>query len=362
MSTGRKGLRESLRIIWTIASKDIVDAMKNKTILANIVCVFLMLLAYKWLPNLYKKDGTFLVVYDVGDSSLVSELDDHPQFNPLRATSMQALEGYMDDLDVWGIGLVIPEDYDQIVDSGGQPVLDGYSAWSTRSAVETLRSDYEQQLSDLAGYPVGIDIKGTIYPPPDSMGPIRWTSISFVITIFFMGNLVVPHLMFEEKQTKTLDALLVSPASIGQIVLGKATAGLFYVLIGAVAAFVLHLNVVVHWALAILAVFGGTLFSVGIALLLGIMLKTRQQMMLWSFAIFQPLLIPVFLSGMEPILPAALKAALPWVPSVALATLFRYSFSNGAALSQILTSLTVVLGSGVLILALVVWKVRQLDR
>jgi len=362
MNTITRKFGDNLRIIWAIAAKDIVDALKNKTTLINIIIVFLMMVAYKWLPNLVKQDDTFLVVYDAGDSRLLTQLENHPQFNPLRATSMQAFEGYMDDLDVWDLGLVIPADYDQTVDSGGQPVLDGFVLWSNRSAANKLRSDYEQQLSELAGQPIGIDIKGTVYPPPDSMGPIRMASVTFVITILFMGTLVVPHLMLEEKQTKTLDALLVSPASIGQAVVGKALAGLFYVLMATVVVFVFHFDFVVNWGLAILAFFCGTLFAVGLGLLLGVMLENRQQMMLWTWVISPPLLIPVFLSGLDPILPEVLRTLIPWIPTVALAILFRFSFSSGAVLFQILTHLTVVLGSGVVVLALVVWKVRRSDR
>jgi ABC-type Na+ efflux pump permease subunit len=362
MTPSTKALRKSLRIVWAIAFKDIVDALKNRNTLTNIIVVFLVMVAYKWLPNLVKGDDTFLVVYDPGNSRLVDQLDDSPRFNPLRTASMQALEGYMDDLDVRNLGLVIPADYNQTVDSGRQPVLDGYVLWSSRSGADELRLDYEQQLTELIGQPIGINIKAAFYPPPDSMGSIHMTSVTFVITILFMGTLVVPHLMFEEKRTKTLDALLVSPASVGQAVVGKALAGLFYTLMGAVAVFAFYSDFVVNWGLAILAFVCGTLFAVGLGLLLGILLETRQQMILWTWIIFPPLLIPVFLSGLDPILPKVLRTLIPGVPTVALAILFRFSFSSGANLARILTHLAVVLGSSVVILALVVWRVRQSDR
>ena len=147
-------LRTGARIIWAIASKDIVMAIKNRTTLANMIIVLLMIMVFRGLPNLIGQEDRFLIVYDAGDSRLLAELETHPQFNPLRATSMQRFRELLDDLDVHSLGLVIPADYDHIADSGRQPVLDGYFVWPNRFAVDELRSDYEGRLSELAGQPI----------------------------------------------------------------------------------------------------------------------------------------------------------------------------------------------------------------
>ena len=366
MTTAAEGfadrLRAGRRIIWAIASKDIVMAIKNRTTLANMIIVLLMILVFRWLPNLIGQDDRFLIVYDAGDSRLLAELENHPQFKPLRATSMQRFEELLDDLDVHNLGLVIPSDYDQIADTGAKPVLDGYFVWSNRFAVDDLRSDYERRLSELAGQSIGIDVKEAIYPVSDSMGATQMASVIFVIVILFVGSLVVPQLMFEEKQSRTLDALLVSPASIGQAVAGKALAGVFYVVTSVLAALVFYSAFVVNWGLAGLAFFGGLLLSVGIGLLLGILLESRQQMMLWTWLVFPPLILPVFLAGLDPILPEVVRAVIRWVPTVALAKVLRISFSSGAPLAQFAPELALMFGFAGLVLAAVVWVVRRSDR
>ena len=48
-------------------------------------------------------------------------------------------------------------------------------------------------------------------------------------------------------KNKTLEALLVSPASAGQVVLGKALAGSFYVLLGGGLFFGLNWAAVTNW-------------------------------------------------------------------------------------------------------------------
>ena len=51
-----------------------------------------------------------------------------------------------------------------------------------------------------------------------------------VIVLATIGGFMVPYLILEEKQTHTMEVLLVSPASVSQIGTGKALAGLFYCL------------------------------------------------------------------------------------------------------------------------------------
>ena len=46
--------------------------------------------------------------------------------------------------------------------------------------------------------------------------------LNTVSLIMIMGLMLVPSLLLEEKQTKTMDALLISPANIAQVVIGKA--------------------------------------------------------------------------------------------------------------------------------------------
>ena len=59
--------------------------------------------------------------------------------------------------------------------------------------------------------------------------------------------------------------------------------------------------------------------------------------------------------------PAIVRAILPWIPSVALAQVFRASFSNSVAPSLIWVNLGSVLGMTALVFALVVWRVRRMS-
>jgi ABC-type Na+ efflux pump permease subunit len=351
-----------LRVIWVIGIKDIADTLRNRTTLANILIVLALILAYKWMPALYKNDDTFLVVYDSSRSELVTKLADSPAFNPLQARSLGDLAGYLDDYDVRELALVIPPDFDQQVAAGQPVVLDGYTTWANRKTAGTLKTKYEQQLSELVGQTVRINIAEVYYPQHDSLGPIRWTAVSLVLTVFFTSMLVVPHLMFEEKHSKTLDSLLISPASASQFVLGKAFAGLVYCSLAAIIVLALNWEFIVSWGIAAVATLCALLFAIGLGLLAGIFCESKQQLMVWALIPAQILLVPVFLTVMEPILPDSIRAVLPWFPTVSQAILLRYAFSDGASLAQVLTHLGIALVGALIVLALVVWRVGRSDR
>ena len=113
-------------------------------------------------------------------------------------------------------------------------------------------------LSQSLGRPVTIHIEGNIvYPPSDGVLFLSLATINSVLMILMMGIFLVPSLLFEEKETKTMQALLVSPASIGQVVIGKALAGSFYILVTAVMIFAISWADVIHWDMVILFVIGG---------------------------------------------------------------------------------------------------------
>jgi ABC-2 type transport system permease protein len=355
-----------LRIVSAIATKDIVDALRNKTTLFNIVTVVFIMLVYQWIPAVMYRDVD-LVIYNPGNSRLVATLENSTHYVPHLVTSVSELKREMGENERGDLGLVIPADFDQRLASaasgaGGEPALGAYVMWSSRLSADDLRADWEGQLSELVGQPVRVHTEGTVYPHPDSMGPIRLVAATLVLIVILMATLTVPHLMFEEKRTRTLDALLVSPASVGQIVLGKALAGLFYCLTAAAVVFLFNWTFVIHWGLVLLAVLCGMLLAVGFGLLLGTLLERREQMMIWAMIPGQFLLGPVFLSIVDVILPETLRNVMYWIPTVALAKAFRYALSDGATWDQIAFYLSIVAISATLVLGLVAWKVRRSDR
>jgi ABC-2 type transport system permease protein len=223
-----------------------------------------------------------------------------------------------------------------------------------------LEAKYSQKFSELLGHLVRVDIgENFIIPAPD----VESSGIHFHILFatIFVAITLVPSLMMEEKRTKTLDALLVSPASTGQMVMGKALAGLFYILLAGVLFFALNWAYVTNWVLALLAFLGCALFSIGLALAMGSFSKSEQHIRIWMLPVMFILIVPAFFSQ-EPNLAPGLRALFSWLPTSALVRIFQFAISSYAPVDQLLTNLAIALVSTVLVFAVVIWKVRQVDR
>lgn len=359
----RHSLADNLNIIWTITSKDIVDALRNKVVVSMIFMLSIMLLVPKLLPLIFERPQTVLPVYDMGNSSVVAELKNNPDISVQGLRSEQELQTALCGSLYPLIGLRIPADFDQLLAAGKQVEFQGYVCWSKRAQVSELQPKLEEILSQSSDLAVTIHIEGNIvYPPSSGVLSLSLATINSVIMILMMGIFLVPNLLFEEKENKTMQALLVSPASISQVVIGKALAGSFYILVTAVMIFAISWADVIHWDMVMLFVIGGGFFSVSVGLVLGSFYEKQQDIVGWMTALLLLLggATVVKMPGVE--LPALVNNILPWVPSVALAEICRAAFLKTVPITRVLNNLWIVLAVSLPLYAIVIWKVRRSDR
>jgi len=364
MNTARGKSVEGLRVILAVAAKDVVDAMKNKTTISVIIGMFLMMLSAQAFPFIMKLAAIpRMIVYDAGSSRLIAELEDDGQYRLVKVDSKLELEEILVDMNAEVLGLVIPPGFDQALASGEPEELEGYVVWSSRSAASELKSNLEAHLERLLGQPVRVSVEGNVvYPSPEGSGHLVMVAGVLVVALGVVGSLMVPYLMFEEKQTHTMEVLLVSPATAGQIVAGKALTGLFYCLTAVAVAFAFNYNAFTHWGIAVLAAICGALVAIAVGLVLGSLFETAQQMSLWVSIPLVIIFLPVMLKATELSLPAALASFLSWLPTAALADVFLLSFSGNATLARALPELALVLAWAVPVYAAEVWIVRRSDR
>jgi len=364
VSTKRTNFKSNLRIIGAIASKDILDGLKNKTLLTTLVSTILIFALYMLGPKLwYGSRPPRLVVFDAGVSSMVEKMGDAAAFDLRLVSSQQDMEQYLGYEDTEVLGLVLPADIEQDITNGEQITLEGYvDHWVSDNALTEKTAFFEAQLSDLSGVPVTINSHNeTVFTQPGGGFPFR-LSILTVIALIFLGMNLTAQLTIEEKESKTIDTLLVSPAGASQIVIGKALAGLFYCFI--VAAVMLSFNVplITHWEVLIPAIILGALFSVALGLLLGNILNLKQQLNLWFIILLQPLVIPVFLSMLTDVLPETFFKVIQWIPTVALAKALQRGFSAEAPLETYGPALAYVAIFTLLVFGLAAWVLRRSDR
>jgi ABC-2 type transport system permease protein len=365
MSSTRAGLLEGVRVILAITLKDCLDAVRDRKLLPIFAAVLLMIAFFRLGPALRDEDTRTLAVVDSGQSTVLDQWADSSQFDLHRMSSRQDMEYFLGGEDTAVLGLVLPPDIDQAVSRDAYLELDGYvDHWVSDSDAEEVQSFFEAQLAAQTGRPVRIDVDNHVaFTHPRGFKPVT-TSFLMVYALVIVGLMIAPNLMIEEKELKTMDALLISPASAGQIVIAKALTGLFYCLVAGGLVLAVSAASVVHWDIAILAVICGSLFTVSVGLLLGVALNSRQQLIMWSAVLMFPLFIPVIASEILPDLqaPALLQQVVSLIPTVAVAEAIRWALSGEVPWAEIAAGLGVTVACAIILLAVVAWIVRRSDR
>ena len=373
----RRSIQSFFRIIWAIALRDIADAIKNKTILSVLGSVVFTVAMYKFLPYLDSgHELPALLVYDEGQSVLTVQLEESPQLRLYTYDSQEQMQRAVTRADNFELGVVLPADLDRRIEAGENVALEGYAAyWLDDAKTEELRKVFEDELtfyaaSSRAAGSAQAEAAIQIRPELHKLYPLNPTvassgfmvSMAIVLVLTMLGLLIVVHLMIEEKQTQTIDALLVSPASPLQMLLGKAVTGVVYCSIGVLAVYALNAAYITHWGLALCAGLCGALFTVGLGLLLGTIFESRQQLTLWGFLLMNVLLLPMFLVIMDDLLPPAVVKVMRSVPTSVIAWLVRASFPPQVPTGALLARLGYILAWAAGVFALGAWRVRRLER
>lgn len=355
-----------MRILWAIALKDIADAVCNKMTLSIMLGVGFMMLSSMALPlMLGLKNTPTAIVYTAEKSTLVRGLTTRDEFKLRLADSAQDMQDAVGESTTLVLGLVLPSEFHKAAGSGEIVQVEGVAPhWANPAEAAELAAFFEQELSKASWQTIKINVAGNAaYPPLDADGQPFMIAMNFSLMIFIMGLSLAPYLLIEEKETHTFDALMVSPASFSQVVMGKALAGIFYCLTAAVIVFLFNDKVFVHWEIAILAVVLGALFAVSVGLLAGAISENQATINLWMGLMSMGLLLPIFLDRFTSSrLPAIVQAITPWIPSVAFHKLLACSMAGNLDDAPIWSNAAILAGAALIVLTLVVWQVRRSDR
>lgn len=357
-------LRTNARIIWAIARKDILEALKNKNTLAVLLTAIPMVFVYYYLPILSARgEAPHVYVYDAGDSVLVARLENSDMLDVRTYASEARMLEALRNSDTPELGLAIPVGFDQALEAGAETYLEGYVLdWVRADEAQHALQLVEDEIAYQLGRSVPVSLQNPVFLDQESHGMGTSVGIAWVFVVTMIGLTLVPHLILEEKQSRTMDVMMVSPASSGSFVVGKAVAGLFYSLVAAAVAMVVYRAVVVHWWLAVITTVIGALFAISLGLLLGSIIESRAQMTMWAWVFILPMFLPVFLSLLEGLVPDRVVEVMRLLPMVVVMNLLRASCAGAVPLGPVLLKLgwlTTLVAGGMVSVG---WVLRRQDR
>ncbi|MGC9350102.1 MAG: ABC transporter permease [Anaerolineae bacterium] len=325
-------MASDLRIIAAVALKDIGDAVRNRTTLSIMLGSAVLMLSSMALPLLIRLNAEpTAVVYDPGRTTLIRALTSREEFQLGIVDSLEEMEEAVGSSAELRLGLVIPEGFAAASAEGdGDEVLEieGYLPhWADPAKAAELTSFFEEQLAEASWRDIEIDVTGgEVYPTPATFGQHTMIAHTLAIVVLTVGLALVPGLLIEEKESHTLEALLVSPARYGHIVLSKGITGLFYSGIAVLVIYAVNAKWFVHGWAFLLAVGLGSLFAVTVGLLLGALIENPSSVGLWTAAVLIVLMVPAFVGSLvSDAAPTAIRTAIRAIPTSGFSELITLS-------------------------------------
>ena len=264
----------NFRRILVLLGKEFVHGPKSFIFIWSIVAPLAFTLVATLAFGTLFSDRPELGIFDRGDSQLVvmaQGLDsiDTSEYESTEDLIKATESGAVD------IGIVLPVGFDNTVTQGETVPIEAY-IWGESLAKDriTLPVTIADLVRELAGQEVPVEIE-SITLGEEAGTPWNERLLPFLILMgIFFGGLMLPSTsLIEEKQKKTLEALVISPASIGEIFVAKGTLGITLSIFMGVAILLLNQAFGSNTLLLIGVLALGAVMAVEIGLICGVFIK-----------------------------------------------------------------------------------------
>ncbi|HHN81356.1 MAG TPA: ABC transporter permease [Methanomicrobia archaeon] len=267
--------------VITITRKDIVLTTRESFFMFFIA--FPLLATIVLNATLGSIGGTTPSLAYYGDEDVLMLLEGSQSVDVTNVSSLAELESAVREGRRDG-GLVL--------DGTPKLLLSGSSQLNERA---TLLAVASQAIKESQGLPDVVDIERIVLPAEGYSLKTRLIPFLLIIATV-VGGLIISASLIEEREQKTLDALLVSPATAGEVIVSKSLFGMFLGLV--LGVLILLLNNSLSSALVIVSLVLGVGFTVGLGLMAGVVMDNITdliaRMKLFNIFLQFPALVILF--------------------------------------------------------------------
>jgi ABC-2 type transport system permease protein len=364
------------RIVLAIAKKDLIDVLKNRTTLVALLTPIALAIFFVFMGNAFNSAGLGSSIlagrlYDPGNSGLGPLVQRALSATITIAPSSDAAREAVAQEQVL-FAIVVPADYAAAIQAGQRPAVAVYydAGKAAGLPLDRLLHLIETHALTTAGISVpaqvsvqALNVKsgGGFNLRADFSLTNFYSLFALLTAVTTAGLYLMPNLLVEEKEKKTLRSLIVSPATFSEIVAAKLLVGLVYtaVLVGIVGAINLPPRdalVLLLISMALLAVF----FNL-IGLLIGSVANQMTTANAYLSAVFLLAYFPMLLVLMPffDVNNGLLGGLIHVLPSYYFADLLRIAIARAPDLAQFALTVGICVVWIAAAGALSVWTLRR---
>ena len=345
-----------IRRIGVLLHKELFQGPKNFFFIIAFIMPLIMSFAISLVFGTFFNHQASLGILDEGNSNLVAMIEESSALESEKYSSITELEEAVTDGAVDG-GLILSSDFDELVLQGEQVDIPlyiwGESLAKDRSIIMTTVS---KLVRDFANQEVPIDIQIVTLGDEEN---IPWNDrllpLIVLLAVAYAGLALSGSSLVSEKEKKTIDAVVVTPASINEVFVAK---GLLSIIVGVITGIlILLINQAFgsHPALLVMLLFLGSVMATTIGLLMGALADNITtvfaSMKLLGALIYAPAIF-YFFPGMPEWIGKLFPTYYIVQPIVEIS-------QQNAGWSQIAPEVFVMIGFNILLIAIVALTIKK---
>jgi ABC-2 type transport system permease protein len=261
----------SLKRVWTLVKTEIFHGPKDVVLVMAVVVPILLALFVSLAFGDIFTDRAKLGIYDEGSSSITPLLESAAEMSVSIYQNEAALRSAAANGSI-DVGIVFPADFDLKLTNNTvnlRAYVWGESLAKNRSIIPLAVTN---ALRELIGSELLVNIESV---PLGDKSSLPWSDrllpLTILVAVFFGGMMIPASSLIHEKQRRTLEALNVTPATIGDIFTAKG-------IIGAILAIIMAVI-----TLAISTSFGNSPLALVGVLILGAILAAEIGLLVGAF-------------------------------------------------------------------------------
>ena len=289
----------SLRRVGVLLGKELLQGPKNFIFIWAVVAPIVISLAVSLVFGNLFTDKPTLGVMDEGDSRLVTMAAD---LTSVVTKEYDTVAGLRDAVQRGAVdmGIVLPDGFDDSILQGEDVRISAYT-WGESLAKERaiLRATVLDLARQLSGREAPVQIESTSLGDETS---IPWDDRVLPLVVLmavFLGGLFLPAIsVINEKEKKTLEALVTTPTTIEEVFVAKGVVGFGLGLFTGIVILVLNQAFSAEPLLLVLVMALGTVMASEIGVVSGALIKdTTTLFAMWKFGgilLFAPAFVYLF--------------------------------------------------------------------
>jgi len=289
----------SLKRVGILLRRELLQGPKNYIFIMAVVFPVVISLVVSLVLGTVFSEKPKLGIVDEGGSQMVTMARELASVDTKEYGTVSDMKEAVESGAV-DMGIVLPQDFDSSVMQGEETEITAY-VWGESLAKDRtiLGVTIANLIRELAGQEAPVEIQAVTLgdevsiPWSDRLLPL------IVLMAVFLGGLLLPATsVINEKERKTLEALVITPTTIGDVFVAKGLLGIILSLFAGIVILILNQAFGAQPTLLLLVLALGAIMAAEIGLLLGALLKDWTTLFtVWKLGgilLFAPAIVYLF--------------------------------------------------------------------